>query len=179
MKRSISFFLLTLFSAVFSHASIVLVTLTVTPKAPEAGQNFQIELHLEDPLQTPIEDAIILVEASLQGISDSVPIISNLTENSAGVYQTTIKLPQEGTWELFFRDQTFKQEEATARVSINLGAENPEKIEFIFPPTQVTSNNLWVWLVWVIGLPIVAALIVTVLVLSSGKVESTKSKGRA
>ena len=177
MKRLISFLLLVLLSTVFSHASIVLVTLTVTPKSPEANQNFQIELYLEDPLQTPIEDAIILVEASLQGLN-SVPIIANLKESSAGVYQTNIKLPQEGAWELFFRDQTFKKEEATARVSINVGTENPEKIEFIFPPTQVSSNKLWVWLVWVIGLPIVAALIVTVLVLSSGKVENTKSKGR-
>ena len=177
MKRLISFLSLVLLGVVFSHASVVIVTLTITPRSPEANQNFQIELYLEDPLQTPVEDAIILVEASMQEV-DSVPIIANLTENSAGTYQTNIKLPQEGTWELFFRDKTFKQEEATALTSITVGTENPKRIEFIFPPTQISSNNLWVWLIWVIGLPIVAALIVTVLVLSSGKAENSKSKSR-
>ncbi len=176
MKRLISLLLLSFFSIVCSHASIVIVTLTITPTSPKANQDFQIELYLEDPLQTPIEDAIILVEASLEGTVNFEPITVSLLETSAGTYQSSINLTQEGTWELFFRDQTFKREEATARVNINVGTENPETIEFIFPPTQVSSNNLWVWLVWVIGLPIVAAIVVTVLVLSSGKPEESRSK---
>ena len=106
------------------------------------------------------------------------PITAGLTEVSAGTYQTSVNLPQEGPWQLFFRDQTFKREEATASASINVGMENPEIIEFIFPPTQVSSNNLWVWLVWVIGLPILAAIIVTVLVLSTGNADNYKSNSR-
>ncbi len=175
MKWLISFLLFISLSAVFSHASIVLVTLTITPRSPKVNQDFQIELYLEDRFQTPIEDAIILVELSPEEVSGFVPIIANLTEVSAGTYQTSVNLLKEGSWQLFFRDQTFKREEATASASIKVGAENPETIEFIFPPTQVSSNNLWVWLVWVIGLPILAAIIVTVLVLSTGNAENYKS----
>ena len=176
MKRLTSFLLLISLSIVHSHASIVIITLTITPNAPKANKDFQIELYLEDPLQTPIEDAVILVEASLKENNNPEPITFNFVETSAGTYQSSINLPEEGTWELFFRDQTFKREEATANVDINVGKENPETIEFIFPPTKVDSNNLWVWLVWVIGLPIVAAIIVTVLVLSSSKSDKSKSK---
>lgn len=171
MRWLISFFLFTYLSVALAHASIVIVTLTITPNKFEAQQDFQIKLYLEDLLKTPIEDAVILVEATPES-SSVQPIIANLKEELAGSYQATLNLPREGKWELFFRDQTFKQEEATATATIDVGKENPE-IEFIFPPTKVSSSNLWIWLIWVIGLPIIAGIIVTVLVLSNSA--STKS----
>ena len=179
MKKLLSLSILIFLSIVFSHASVVLVDLTLIPQTPKANQNFKLQLHLKDPLQTPIEDAVILVEATLEGGENSQPITTNLKETLVGTYQGSLNLPQDGAWELFFRDQTFKREEATARVSINIGTENPEIIQFVFPPTNtLDSNNLLVWLIWVIGLPIVAAIIVTILVLSNSKVEKPKSSRR-
>ncbi|HEX7022458.1 MAG TPA: hypothetical protein VF171_06335, partial [Trueperaceae bacterium] len=78
--------------------------------------------------------------------------------------------------QLLLRDQTFRQEEATATLVLNVGAPtDPESLSFLFPPTATSPKSLGTWLLWLIGVPVAAGILVTVLVLRGGKEQPQKS----
>ena len=163
------FLSLSLSSAVFAHATIVLGTLTTEPSSPVVGQSFTLSLAMTDPTGFPIEDAVVLVEFERPGVD---MVSAEFTETSPeGTYETRVTLSEPGDYTLVLRDQTFRQEEARVSTTVNLGrgplfltGEN----SVIFPPTATASTtSLWSWLVWVIALPVVAGIVVTVLVLRS------------
>lgn len=151
-------------SLVVAHATIVFGDLSAEPAIPEAGEPFTLVMTMYDPTDVPVEDAYVLAEFS-QG--DTV-IESRFEEASPGVYETDITLPDEGEYILTLRDQTFRQEEATAQLDLQLASAElfPEGTgNFLFPPTVTSSNSLTTWLIWLIALPVVVGVIVTILVL--------------
>ena len=82
-----------------------------------------------------------------------------------------LTLPDTGDWQLLLRDQTFRQEEAKAELSFPVGTgDGGAVLDFVFPPTD-TGQSVATWLVWVVALPVVAGIIVTVVVLRRGEQE--------
>ena len=153
-----------------AHATLVLGTLQSEPGVPQAGESFSLTLELADPMEVPVEDAWVLAEFRSEGApEDAAPITTRFEETEvAGVYRTQVTLPQEGTYTLLLRDQTFRQEEARATLTFEVGRGTAlEEDSFVFPPTA-TGSNLTTWLLWLIGLPLAAALVVTVIVLTGG-----------
>ena len=172
-----TFFLLvvTLFvSAALAHATLVLGTVSSTPPTPQPGEDFTLNLTLEDPTGVAVEDAVVYAEFRPPGTSlerESVRDVQ-LEETAAGVYEAMLSLPNAGEWGLFLRDQTFRQEEATANLVFSVGdADAASSQSFVFPPTATGSSSIWTWLGWLIGLPVIAAVIVTVLVLTNAQKE--------
>ena len=175
--RFLNPFLLTLAllvaGVVFAHATLVLGTVSSTPATPQPGEDFEINLKLEDPTGLAIEDAVVFAEFRSPGTSlESEPVRRvTLEETSAGSYAASLALPNAGEWSLFLRDQTFRQEEATAQVTFTVGegvTGDPPARSFVFPPTA-TNPPLRVWLYWMLGVPLLAAVVVTVLVLTNSK----------
>ena len=158
-----------------AHATLVLGTVSSTPATPQPGEDFALNLTLEDPTGVPTEDALVYAEFRPPGASlESEPVRDvQLEETSAGVYEATLSLPDAGEWNLFLRDQTFRQEEATANLVFNVGNAEAASQSFVFPPTATTSS-LSTWLYWLLGLPLVAAVIVTVLVLTNSQEEKAQ-----
>ena len=159
---------------VFAHATLVLGTVSSTPTNPQPGEDFELRLTLENPTGLAVEDAIVYAEFRPQGAAlESEPVRRvQLEESATGVYTANLSLPNAGEWSLYLRDQTFRQEEATAEVTFAVGdAAAPPTQSFVFPPTATAPPNIWVWLGWLIGLPIVAAVVVTVIVLTGSKKE--------
>ncbi len=161
-----------------AHATIVIVTLTIDPLTPKVNEPFQFSVFLETPLQVPVEDAILILEAKPKdGVTTEVTRIQ-LAEDaeSPGTYRGELTPNKEGPWDFFFRDQTYKAEEANQHIEVLVGEENFADIEFIFPPTAIQSSNSWrTWLIWLVGLPLVAAIILTVFVLTKSTNESKPS----
>jgi YtkA-like len=157
------FFLLTFASA---HAFFVTGVLTTTPTPAEAGKEFILQIEMTDPNQAPVEDAVIAAEFSKNGQTSRFDFFPS---GVAGLYSAKVTLPEEGTYSLLLRDSTYKQEEAKATIEFTLGPEQPSSIAFIFPPTRTGTNNLSTWLIWVIGIPVLAGIVVTVLVLLNTK----------
>jgi hypothetical protein len=155
-------------AAAFAHATLVLGTLTSDPAAPRPGEPFTITVELVDPTQVPVEDAWVLAEFRQQGApAGSEPVTARFEEgNMPGVYQAQVTLPERGNYALLLRDQTYRQEEAQATFTFPVGRATAEPLRFVFPPTATGPQGLTTWLLWLIGLPLLAALIVTVLVLS-------------
>jgi hypothetical protein len=169
-------------STVLAHPTVVLGTLTSDPQTPQPGNAFTLTLELEDPTQMPIEDAFVIAEFRPEGRTDGPITVAEFAEVSAGRYQASTTLSQAGTYDILLRDQTYRQEETNAQITLNVGTgddvgDNPEVYDFLFPPTAVGRQSVLTWLVWLIGVPVLAALVVTVLVLSRSQEPRENSKG--
>lgn len=165
------------FGSVFAHAFLVLGTLTSDPANPAAGEPFTVTLELNDPTETPVEDARVRAEFRPVASDETTSIVASarFEEVAPGVYRARLALPGEGEYRLRLRDQTYR-EEARATLSFGVGANtNPERFAFVFPPTS-TGGNLGIWLLLVTGLPVLAGLLVTVLILT-GRAGGENAKG--
>ncbi len=157
-----------------AHATIVLGHLEVAPARPAEGAPLTLRLRLEDPTQVPTEDAVVFAELrparSSAAQPAAEPVRAEFSETATpGIYEAKTTLAQTGPYRILLRDQTYRQEEATAALTepLRIGGANPAQ-DFNFPPTATGSAGWQTWLLWLIGLPLVAALLVTVLVLTRG-----------
>lgn len=154
-----------------AHATLVLGTISTEPNPPGAGEVFTLTIAMTDPTLVPIEDALVIAEFTPPEPGKTVSVRLRETDG-AGVYSGPITLDRDGTYTLLLRDRTFRQEDATATLLIDIGSSEPlVPITFVFPPTATGSRNLSSWLIWLIGLPIAAAVVVTLLVLTGTKRE--------
>jgi len=157
-------------STAAAHATLVLGQFEVTPARPRVAETVTFQLELSDPTQVPIQDAQVFAELRPAGQPDAEPLRAEFSETeAAGVYRAEAELPRAGSYGVVLRDRTYRQEEASTRLEapLRVGATN-EAQGFTFPPTATGGAGWRSWLLWLIGLPIVAALLVTVLVLTKG-----------
>lgn len=165
----------------FGHATLVFGSVTVEPDPPPPGASFALTLTLEDPSLAPVEDAVVFVEvrpmpaadAPLPAPSTEPPALppplrsERLLEVAPASYRAEFALPAGDTYHLLVRDQTYQWEEANASVVLPLLGDPVGELPFILPPTQVAPRSLWTWIVWLVGLPLLAGVVVTLLVLRS------------
>lgn len=160
----------------WAHATIVFGTLTTEPNPPEQDAPLQLRLDLLDPSSLPIEDAFVLADFRLG--AEEVGSVRFVESDVAGVYRADLQLDEAGEYRVTIRDQTFRQEEAVSELQLPVGSGQPlEPLEFIFPPTAA-GGSLTTWLIWLIAVPLVAGLVVTLLVLKSGPDNRHGSKER-
>jgi hypothetical protein len=151
---------------VSAHAFFVTGEITTTPTPAPVGEEFVLQINMTDPSGAPVEDAVVAAEFTKSGDMQRFEFFDS---GVPGLYSANVTLPSEGTYSVLLRDTTYEQEEAKATIEFTLGAGQPDTIAFIFPPTQTGSNNLSTWLIWVIGVPVLAGIVVTVLVLLNTK----------
>lgn len=150
------------------HATLVFGTVTTEPAPPPSGAPFALLLEMRDPADVPVEDAVVSVEARHED-GRARAGSGELDEVAPGAYRTRLQLDEPGSWTLTFRDRTFRQEEAQASVTLEVGPDAAtESVAFIFPPTATGPQSVITWLVWLVGLPLAAGAVVTVLVLRGG-----------
>lgn len=167
--------------AAHAHAFLVLGEMTFTPDPPVPGAPLQVAVMMNDPSLAPVEDAVVFLEIRRQRlVDDDVPASSteapdlpppdlrvDLAETTPGRYEGTLTAPPAGEHHVLVRDQTFQWEEANASVMIEVGGAALGTLPFILPPTAIGPRSLWVWLLWLIGVPVLAGIVVTALVLTS------------
>jgi hypothetical protein len=111
---------LSLAPAALAHAFPVLGELQVSPDTPAPGEPFTLTVTLMDPTQVPVEDAIVFAELRPQGQPDAEPVRVDLEESDVGgTYLGTATLPEAGAYAVTMRDQTYRQEEATANLRVD------------------------------------------------------------
>lgn len=166
-----------------AHATLVFGELTFAPDPIVPGSPFAVSATLEDPTLTPVEDAIVSLEfrpmeAGAAPASADVELPPplrdvRLIETGPAVYTAELDLPEPGSYLVRVRDRTFQWEEATASVVLVVDARPSGVLPFVLPPTQVGPRGLATWLLWLIGVPLVAGAVVTVLVLTSNRGDGT------
>lgn len=159
---------------VSAHATIVFGTIRVEPNPPQVAQPLELQLELIDPSSVAVEDAFVLAEVVREG--EVIQSVQFMETDTAGIYQAGLQVDQPGDYGVTLRDQTFRQEEAVADVQLAVGGDSPlEPVEFVLPPAAV-GGSLTTWLIWLIVVPVVAGLVVTLLVLRSGPDNSKGQK---
>jgi hypothetical protein len=167
-------------STVFAHATLVLGTLEVTPDPPVPGAPLELRLRLEDPGLVAIEDALVRVE--FRRLGEAVPGAGTaeaevgpaavgsdpFRETAPGAYLASVTAPPAGTYTLTVRDTTFRQEEAIANVQLAIGSTTVGAVPFVLPPTATGPRSALTWVLWLVGVPLAAGVLVTVLVLRAG-----------
>ncbi len=162
--------------AAWAHPMLVVGEVAFDPDPVVAGAPATLTLTLQDTSLAEVEDAVVFVElrSGPPPEGGSVPAgeptvaTDRLAEVSPGVYQASFTAPPAGTYTLSVRDRTYRQEEAVANVSVRLGGGETGAVSFILPPTATGPTSLGSWLVWLVGVPLLAGVLVTVLVLRSG-----------
>lgn len=176
-----------------AHATLVFGHLGFSPDPPVPGQPFELSLRLEDPSLAPVEDAVVFVELRpmtsaelpMPASSTEAPelppalVATGLSEVAPALYRAELVLPEAGAYHLLVRDQTYRWEEANASVVLQVGADAVGSLPFILPPTAVAPRSVVTWMLWLIGLPLLAGLVVTVMVLSSGKRKNGQAEAEA
>ncbi len=198
--------LLLCLGTVLAHATLVFGELTTPEDNPDAAAGFTLQLHMMDPVRTPIEDATVAAEFRLltdeelealeaePGSADEGPAegvqaeelelpqgdwhVYVLEESGpGGNYSARIQLPAAGVYQLIMRDTTYPQEDAVADLTIRFDGETAfDTALFIFPPTDIGAASLGTWLLWLVAIPVLAGVIVTVAVMAR-KPEDGKDTG--
>lgn len=166
-------------SQVHAHATIVLGTFTTTPDPPQVGVPAVINIHLEDPTLTPVEDALVFVDLPRPDSDEPLELRLDELSDPPGSYQASWTPSAEGEQAVSVRDRTFRQEEAVADVTIQVGRglEPNGEVPFLLPPTPTAPRSMLTWLGWLIGVPLLVGVVVTVLVLRSGGKEDGEEEG--
>lgn len=152
-------------SSVLAHATLVLGTAAFEASAAST----EVVVHLHDPSLVEVEDAIVFLELTALDAPEQRTLSSDrLSEIEPGVYTTSLPHLDAAAYQLRVIDRTFRQEEAIAEVELVLDVAGVGSVAFVLPPTATSQRDLLSWLGWVVGLPLLAGVIVTVLVLRSG-----------
>jgi YtkA-like len=161
--------LLLLTTQVSAHSFFVTGVITTTPTPAPVGQAFILQIGMTDPSGAPVEDAIVSATFTKDAFTSTYKFSPS---GVPGLYSINVTLPEEGVYKLLLKDTTFGTEQGRAteaNVEFTLEPNQPQSTAFIFPPTRTSTNNLSTWLIWVIGIPVLAGIIVTVLVLLNTK----------
>jgi hypothetical protein len=160
-----------------AHTFLVLGELQSDPTNPEAGAPFTLRMSLRPSTGGgPLEGANVLAEFRPQWAEEAAPVQADFVEVAPGDYQAQARLPSEGNWTLRLRDRTLPEEEVEAKLTLAVGGSgNPEEFAFVFPPTGQQSP-LWVWLLWLIGIPLIAGLTVTMLTTAGSRRRKPKER---
>ncbi len=158
---------------VSAHAFFVTGEITTTPTPAPVSEEFILQIEMTDPSGAPVEDAVVAAEFSKDGERHRFEFFPS---GVPGLYSAKVTLPSEGTYSVLLRDTTYQQEEAKATIEFTLGPDQPQSVAFIFPPTQTSNKNLSTWLIWVIGIPVLAGIVVTVLVLLNTKDKTSEGE---
>jgi hypothetical protein len=158
----------------YAHPTIVLGTVYSDPVTPQPNESFTVSLVMVFPTQVPVADAVVNLEFAKPG--QATIRTEELTETEEGRYETQVTLPQAGSYTLMIRDTTYRQEETTASLTFWVGeGENDDAIPFVLPPTAVGAD-LQTWLVWLIAVPVIAGVVVTILVMMNNPGKTTEEE---
>ena len=159
-----------------AHPMLVIGEITFQPDPPLPGAQATVTLTLQDTSLTEVEDAVVFLELrpgppaaeTAEPRGEPLHTTDRLPEVSPGVYTATLPVPEPGSYTLSIRDRTYRQEEAVANVELVLDGEPVDFVPFVLPPTATGPTSLGSWLIWLVGVPLLAGVVVTVLVLRSG-----------
>lgn len=163
-----------------AHATLVIGDLEVLPDPPVPGAAATLRISLVDPLMVAVEKALVRVEfreidpedpavpASITGTEataflelPAVLTTEYLPEVEDGVYSGSFMAPVAGRYTVSVRDTTFRNEEAIANIGVNVGGASNGVVAFVLPPTPIAPSSIGTWLLWIIGIPLAAGLVIT------------------
>lgn len=156
---------LLLLGSAAAHSFLVLGELRSSPNPPRPGEPATLTVELEDQRGAPVEDAVLRAEITPPGGGEAAAL--RFEEAGTGLYEASFAPSGAGTHLVLLRDLTFRDEVVEQTVELPVGGEPFEPIPFLFPPSGADPGPR-AWLLWLVGVPLLAGAVVTLLVLRSG-----------
>jgi len=140
---------------VIAHENQLSGLVYMQPQTPVPAEPFKLTLELVDPEGAYISEAIVKL---------SIPTLDfkqQFTETTQiGIYTMELALP-DGKWLTDITEATFENESNTVQFGLNIGTENRETIELLFPVMEEETRpfpNLTVYLS--LGIIVLVTLVV-------------------
>lgn len=153
-----------------AHGTVVLGSVTANPDPPHPGASLILTVDLAKLSKAPVEGAKL--EGSLRPASQpdaaATPLAFREYPEPYGTYRARLEAPAAGRYTLTVRDRTYPKEDIRASVTLQVGGAQPNgSLDFTFPPARGGQRSVVRWLLWLVGLPLLAGVVVTLLVLRS------------
>ena len=147
----------------------VRVTVQLTDSARQEVPGLDMEIRLFDPETDP--EALAAVGASEES---GLPVLARVAitdEDDNGVYHGELPELAAGSYPFRLVELVDEEVESNSSGVLPVGAGEPIDMDLILPPV---AAGVGTWLIWLVGLPLLAGVLVTVLVLS-GKGKEAKA----
>lgn len=163
-----------------AHGTLVMGSVTASPDPPQPGKPLVVTVDLQNTNRSPVEGAKlagVLVPAGQPGATP-IPLAFREFKEPYGTYRAQLDAPPAGSYTLTIHDHTYPKENVAASVTLRVGGQAPGgSLDFTFPATRGPQRSLLSWLAWLVGLPLLTAIVVTVLVLRSKRSGEGKAGG--
>ena len=157
--------LLLLVGAGAAHGFVVIGELRSSPNPPRPGEPATLIIAMQDQSSAPVEDAVVTAEITPPGGGAATSLA--FEEREPGLYVSSFAPSVPGAYSVLVRDLTFPEEVVQQTVELPVGGEPFVPAPFLLPVGSSTPSPQ-VWLVWLIGVPLLAGAVVTLLVFRYG-----------
>lgn len=160
MKHFSLYILLSLFlllPTTLAHENQLSGLVYMQPQTPIPEQTFTLTLELVDPEGAYIPNAIVNLSIPTLNLDKRF-----METDYTGVYTMELTLP-EGKWLSDITEATFENESNTIQFGLNIGKENREIIELLFPVMETGKRSI-PRVVMLTGLGIVPLLLLFILI---------------
>ena len=157
-----------------AHGTVVLGAVTADPDPPQPGAPLIVTVDLAKRSKAPVEGAKLEGGLRPAGNPDAAatPLAFREYAEPYGTYRARLQAPPAGRYTLTVRDRTYPNEDIRASVTLQVGGTQPNgSLDFTFPPATGGPRSVVRWLLWLVGLPLLAGVVVSVLVWRSRRTE--------
>lgn len=153
-----------------AHEELLFAQISSSPPAPVANEPFELQVRLTESSGRPVTD-VNLVASLRESVEESADETAAQGEISGGIrlraaaagnYTGRMDAVAEGVYQLSLVEVVGGRTEASGSVLVEIGSDNPLEGELLLPPSG--GSGFGSWLVWLVGLPLLAGLLVTLLV---------------
>ncbi|MEX2534207.1 MAG: hypothetical protein WD273_01290 [Trueperaceae bacterium] len=171
-----------LLSSCAAYPEVLFARLSSTPTVPQPGEPFALEVMLTDSDGEEVVGLTLVarvVEAYAEvavdpGANDAgsdaqeseYPEARLLGSARQGVYQGELGPLPAGSYRISLVEPAADREAATASGVLTLDGSTPVELALVLP---ASGGGLGSWVVWLVGLPLLAAVLVTLLLLTARK----------
>lgn len=156
-----------------AHQSLLFAHVTTEPAIPVAGETFELRVLLTDSSHREVDDVdlVALLDEEPDAAADEPIDDQDLAlaaplraEPGSGEYRGPIGPRPQGVYRLTLVEVVDGDSEASAAGNLSVGGGSEVDLQLLLPPSG--QGGLGTWLVWLVGLPLLAGLLVTILVLT-------------
>lgn len=166
-----------------AHGTLIRGSLTLAPDPPRPGQPMVLTIDLATTNDSPVEGAKLVADLTPEAPAGSTaaapPRVIPIQEYKEpyGTYRAQLTAPPAGSYVLSIHDRTQPGEDARVELPLRIGGTVANgSLGFTFPGSGA-SHGLASWLVWLIGVPLAAGIVVTILVRRSARGASSPDGG--
>ena len=167
-----------------AHGTLIRGSLTLAPDPPRPGQPMVLTIELANTRDNPVEGAKLAAVLTAEAPAGSGATVKPLTiplqeyQEPYGTYRAELAAPTAGSYTLTVHDRTNPGEDTTASVPLRIGGNVANGTRgFTFPGSAQGSSSVTTWLAWLIGVPLVVGIVVTILVRRSSQGPAEPDQG--